>query len=299
MTKDTRTKASVYVVPHMDVAWEGFAPLDPLSGCSNPPPPLDKLESYLRRAILFAREELGGKFSVGPHSGTYCRELLYREPFVSLYREFVEDGAEIVVHLHEELVAHVPLVHAKEHMEAMILRRRDDLVAAGIQPTAFRTGYWAFDDCIPSILERAGFDVDLSGGPGLDLWYFQARWANAPYTAFYLDREDYTQADRPRSKSNVLEIPMGTDGIGNDLMKNYLYVEALTLAELKQIWDAIVRRAETAGEPQFVYFLCHSWGMDHPDVLEKLSGFVRYALSHAGVAVTPSEAKETYDGLQI
>lgn len=272
--------------------------MDPLNRCGNPPADAEKLEADLRRAIPFMREQVNGKFNLVPHSSTYCRDLTYREPFLSLYRTVVGNGGEIGVHTHEELVGTAPLVHLKRHMEAIILQKRDELVAAGIQPTAFRMGMWAFDDCIPSILEKAGIDVDLSAVPGLERWYWHAYWRNAPYSAYYLCSQDYTHVDCSHPKSKVLEIPLGSDGLGDTTSKNFLYIDAAPLAEIQRVWDAIIKRAESAREPQFVHALCNLFCMGRDDLMERLASFLQYAQSHGGVVVTPSEAKRTFDMLR-
>ena len=280
--------------------WWGLG-VDPVLECARlgyPPPDIGEIEGNLRKAIQLMREQVSGRFCFGALTSTYCRDLFYSEPILSLYRRLIENGGEIAVHPHEELVGTAPLVHAKGHMEAIILQKRDELAAAGIQGTAFTMGLGAFDDCIPSILENAGIYVDLSASPGIDRWYWHAHWRNTSYSAYYLCPVHYTHVDCSHPKTKVLEIPWGNDGLGDNFSKNFLYVEAATLAENQRVWDAIVKRAETAGEPQFVYFKCHLSAMAEADHTQRLVNFLQYAQSHGGSAVAPSEAKKMYDRLR-
>jgi hypothetical protein len=182
-------------------------------------------------------------------------------------------------------------------MEAIVSRKRDELVSAGIQPSAFRMALGAFDDAIPSILEQEGIYVDLSASPGLDRWYWNAYWRDTPYSAYYLCPVHYKHADCSHPKTKVLEIPMGNDGLGDSFSENFLYNEAGTLAKNQRVWDAIVQRAEAAGRPQFVYMICHLSTMAHPDIAETLTNLLQYAQSRGGLAVTPSEARRVFDSV--
>jgi len=293
-----RMETSVYLIPYVDGDWEGWGPVDPLMNYGNPPADLNQIETNLRKLIPFMRDQVGGRVAFGAHTSTYCRDLFYREPILTLYRELTEGGGEIVLHPHEELVGTPPSVHAKGHIEAIINQKLNELGAAAIRPTAFRMALGAFDSCIPSILQSAGIHVDLTAAPGIDLWYLCAYWRDTPFSAYYLCPVDYTHIDCDHPRTEVLEIPWGNDGLGDSYLKNFLYIEAATLSENKRVWDVIVERAETLREPQFVYCLSHLSSMAYDDRTEKLVSFFLYAQSHGGLAVTPLEAKRAYDTLR-
>jgi hypothetical protein len=92
----------------------------------------------------------------------------------------------------------------------------------------------------------------------------------------------------------VLEIPLGADGLGS-ANTNYLCTEESDDENLRRVWDAIVRRAESEGKPQFVHMLYHSSSMGIPKFVDRFRRFIDYAAKHEGAFVTPSEAKRLYD----
>ena len=289
--------ASVYLVAYVDGNWDGWGPLDPMMDYGNPPAPVEEIEDNLRNAIPFMKDATDGKFIFGAHTSTYCRDLFYREPVVGLYREVVAGGGEICLHPHEEAIKVAPLVDSPGHMTAVIGQKRDELRAAGIQPTCFRMGLGAFNDQIPSLLENAGIHIDLSAAPGLDRWYWRADWRNTSYSAYYLCPVHYNDTECLHARTDVLEIPWGNDGLGGSFSENFLYNEAASLATNQRVWDAILARADKSGTAQFVYFLLHLSTMSHINARKKAAKFLRYVRSHDGELVTCTEARLTFDEL--
>ena len=180
-------------------------------------------------------------------------------------------------------------------MQAIICQKRDELLAGGIRPTSFRMGLDAFDDCIPALLENAGIYVDLSAAPGVDRWYWRAGWRDTPLSAYYLCPVHYADVGCGHTKSQVLEIPWGNDGRGENFAENFLYNEASTLAVNERVWDEILRRADAVSAPQFVYSLLHLSTMSNTQEKQKFVKFLRYVQGHNGVVVTATEAKTAFD----
>lgn len=287
---------SVYFVPYLDGDWLGFGPLDPSLNYGVLPPDEEEICRNLETALGFWRTHTSGKVVFGAHTGTYCREVFYREPVLSYYRSLLANGGEIAVHPHEERVRSGHFIEDLDHMRFVISWKRKELVAAGITPTALRVPYNGYVPGLTKIAEENELLVDLSGAPGFfnDLW--KADWKGAPLSAYFLDYEDQRIGEaRPGRRSRVLEIPLGCDGFGSGV-SNYLYNEQIPYDDLARVWDAIAKRARNQG-PQMVYFLVHLHSMGDPDLKDQCARFLGYVQEHGGVPLTPSEAYARYASL--
>jgi hypothetical protein len=269
-------KTAVYLIPYLDGDWLGYGPLDPTIGYGLLPPNEDEIIRNLSRAVGFWSEHTGGRMVFGAHTGTYCRELFYREPALGYYRELSKNGGEIAVHPHEERVASAHCIDDLQHMRFIISWKRRELLDAGIKPTAFRLPYNGYVAGLTRILEENNLLVDLSAAPGFVNSLWRANWKGAPFSAYYLDYDDPSNGSTEfGNKSQVLEVPMGCDGAGAG-PQNYLFNEVLPVDHLIRIWDAIRRRAEKNGA-QMVYFLSHLHSMGDPELTDRCSRFLRYA----------------------
>lgn len=290
--------ALVYFVPYLDGDWLGYGPLDPSLNYGLLPPNEAEIRRNFTTAIQFWKEHTGGKVVFGAHTGTYCRELFYREPMLGHYRSLVANGGELAVHPHEERVRTGHFIEDLDHMRFIISWKRQELISVGLTPTALRVPYNGYVAGLTSIAEDNELLVDLSGAPGCvnDLW--RANWKDAPLSAYFLDYEDQRIGNAPPGRrSRVLEIPLGCDGLDNG-PKNYLFNEQIPLSELTRVWDAISQRGEAEGT-QIVYFLSHLHSMGDPELKDKCARFLIYAQEHGGVPLTPSEAYARYASLRM
>lgn len=284
----------INLVPLVDVNWVQFAPMDPKKGYLAEPPPVEQCAREIERCVEEFENLSGGKVVYAVHSGTYCRRAFYEEPFLSYYRKAMTGGAEICLHTHEEIAGQGTRNAEQDHLKRIILDREADLKAAGIRPTSYRGGHFAYMSYLTPFLESRGIDIDFSAAPGFNQIGWDAVWINAPFSAFYLDRNDHLRPARPDTASTVLEIPLGADGRGTEPV-NYLYTDESTLEDLKRVWATIGGRAESSGQPQFVHLLFHSSSMGRPDVLERFRRFMDHVARSGARFCNPSEAKRRHD----
>lgn len=289
----------VCLVVYMDGDWKGYAPLSPEADYAAAPPDPQEIEDNVGHALEEMETKIEGKFVFGVHTGVYCRELLYGEPFMNLWKKLVAQGGELAIHPHEEVVRKGNLFQEKDHMEVVITSRWRDMAKEGLHPSAFRGGYSAYSNIVTPILERLGIGVDLSSMPGFENPLWGAFWKQAPLSAHYLCRTDYQHGGCHHPRSKILEIPMGCDGLGDDLTRNYLYNEASSLKKLRRVWSAILERGQRSGQTQFVHFFCHLHAMGEERLRNRCLDFLDYALNHGAMVKTPLEAKSLFDTLSV
>lgn len=288
----------VMLVTNVDISWVNFLPLNRERNYLAEPPPLDQCASEVDQVVQEMIDRVDGNFVFNVHSGTYCRTGFYEEPFLSSYRKAVDHGAELAVHTHEEIAGIGTRNLDQEHVTTVILERKGDLVRAGLKPTCFRGGHFAYADYLTPLLEREGLTIDLSSAPGYDQPTWPAVWTGAPRTGHYLCRHDHAASSCQGEESTVFEIPLGWDGLGTSA-KNYLWIEESTLDDLCRVWDAIVGRARASAEMQVVHVLFHTYSLGIPDFLERYRRFVDHASRHGAEFVAPSEAKRRFDGTPV
>lgn len=289
------TTPTVYLVPYVDGAWTGYDPLSPEANFSAPRAPLATIENNFRTVCELMGELVEGRFVFAAHTGTYCRDLFYREPMLSGYRQMLAHGGELALHPHEEVVGEGTLVTSAAHMRKVITDKAAELREAGLTATAYRGGYGAYSKFVTPVLEEEGIFVELSAAPGRENQLWSSCWREAAPSAYYLCSDDPFHRDCNDERSPVLEIPMGWDGRGTELDRNYLWNEMASLESMKQTWSAVLERADASGEPQIIHFLSHLFAMEDTELRERCSDFLRFALANGAEAVTPSGAKAVYD----
>lgn len=288
--------ARVCLVQVIDVNWIRFAPIDPARGYMVEPPPVAQC---LEETAAMAQEMLrlmDGRFVFTPHSGIYNRKAFYAGGFLDVYREAIAKGAELAIHLHEEIQYGGQKYGEPGHVTGVVSGLVRDLAGAGIRSVGYRGGYYAYTDDLTPLLEAHGMLTDLSCLPGLDAGARYADWRGVPFTSFYLGRDSHRDVGTGVQRSRVLEIPMGCDGHGTE-KRNHLYVEASDLDVLEGIWAAILGRAEESGRPQIIHALFHTSSVAIPALLEKFRRFVDHMARNGAEFVTASEAKRRHDAI--
>ena len=114
-----------------------------------------------------------------------------------------------------------------------------------------------------------------------------------------MSQKSYRRATLSPGRKAVFEIPLGWDGQGTDLTENYLFHERSTLKKMSRIWNAIVKRGEQTGSPQFVGFLCHTFSMGNARLRTQCENILSYMQEHSGIPVSASEGKRLYHELVI
>jgi hypothetical protein len=286
----------VYLVPSLDVCWANFAPMRPHRHFVAEPPPVGQCAEELAQVV----EELGafleGQYVLAVHTGVYNRDAFYRPPFLAEYRRAAAQGAGIAVHPHEEIRAMGTGHLTADYMREMIRLRAAELMAADITPTAYKGGHFSFPAWMTGILDEAGLHVDLSSAPGYSEPLCHADWIGAPDAGGYLSLENPTWPEGRGTRSRVLEVPLGNDGLGAEDITP-LYNEKSDLENLVRVYEAIRARAEAADRPHFVHYLFHNTSIAEPRWLDQFKRLIDHARARQGVIASPLAAKAAYDAL--
>ena len=285
--------AEIHVVPVIDVNWLVFAPFDPGRDFRIDPPKVAQSVGETRELGRIMLELTGGRAVLTPHSGTYCRTGYYEEPMLEVYREWVAQGAEVAVHLHEEIKGGGVRFGEEDHVRAMFADCHRRLSAGGIRPTAYRGGHNAYAPFMTPLLLEHDIHVDLSCLPGLSKPEREAEWSRGGVTAYRLP-EDPRAAPGTGTASRVLEIPIGSDGQGA-AYANFLQIEQSELDNHKRVWGVIRDRAQASGEAQIVHLLFHTGSMGRPEWVARFLEFLRFVPGAGGNYVGAVEALRLFE----
>lgn len=291
--KNPTDNAVVYLLPLIDVNWLVYAPYDPNRGYRVDPPKVDQSVGETRQLTAELRDLTGGKFILTPHSGPYCRTGYYEGEMLQVYREAIAGGAELAVHLHEEMKGLGTRIGERDHVTAMFRDCKARLLDAGIAPVAYRGAHYGYAPFMSELLTDEDILIDCSCCPGANRPEREAVWPAASLTAGYLPGNVRDPAaDVPPSR--VFEIPIGSDGNGT-AYANILHVEQSDLENLTRIWDTLVERARAEGRPYVVHSLFHTGSVGEAKWIERLRRFLDMVPQHNGAFVTATEAQALFD----
>lgn len=110
------------------------------------------------------------------------------EAHASLYRELVERGHEVGLHLHPAAQGYAEFlgIYGPETQEKVILEAADRFAAAmGFRPRGFCMGYGSANDYTYPILVKLGFTHGMCSVPGRILPECASVWAGAPLFMHY------------------------------------------------------------------------------------------------------------------
>lgn len=286
-------RADVLLVTVIDVNWLTYAPFDPARDFRVDPPKVAQSVGETRDVCRRLRDLTGGKYILTPHSGTYCRTGYYESPMLEVYQEAVADGAELAVHLHEEIKGAGTRYTEREHVTAVFRDCQRRLEAAGIRPAAYRGGHYAYAPFMNELLTAQGIFIDLSCSPGASHPAREAVWSYAPTSGYYLPENPRAPLNGQR-RSAVFEIPIGSDGAGA-AYRNILHIEQSELANLQRVWSLVRERSWLEGRPQIVHVLFHTGSVGRAEWLERLEQFLAWVPTQGGQFVTTLEAKAAHD----
>jgi len=267
----------------------GYFPPDASAG----PPDFKVVSHRLENALDVIKQSLDGRAVFTVHTSPLYRNNMFREPYLSFWRKVVEAGGELALHAHEDRLNGKTYFDDQRHLESMVTTGSSLAADAGLALTSFRSGFFAFNDGLTSLLERAGLVVDLSCAPGVDVPERDAFWPREWKNAGYLCPQRFTDTECSHSMSSVLEIPLGWDGKGSDLGDHYLFNERSGLDRLKSVWCAMLERSRTEG-PLMANFLCHGSGLIEEKWKVQAVEFFRFVQENEGVILLPSQAHEVF-----
>jgi len=268
----------------------GFYP----PGVSGASPDYAALRKQLDTALTVVAEHVAGHAVFTVHTSPLFRNQMFESPYISHWTRVLESGGELALHPHEDRPDGTTYFDDAVHLAHAVMSCVKAAADAGLPLAAFRTGFFAFNDSLPRTLERSGITVDLSPAPGINVPERGACWPEGFRSATYLCPGRYTDLSCNHGKSRVISIPIGWDGTGRDLGKNYLFSERSTPDNLKRVWDALCERSHVEGSPQLVNFLCHGSGLMDAKYRTQAIDFFHYAQAHGGQVALPSEAHEIY-----
>jgi hypothetical protein len=245
-----------------------------------------------------------GKAAMTVHTSPVFRDRFFQEPYTSYWREWAEQGRDLVIHPEDDLYVdpkrRKPGVSAFADVVAMrnvISVGVDRLRANGLPCRAFRGGSNAMTAPIAEFVARIGIDIDLSCAPQL---FFPERgvdWRNVPSSAYFVGQSPTGSVGIGNEEKPLLEIPMGWDGVSPDPGQrpdfHYLANESSNLEKLQVVWDCIRERAQVTGKTQIVSMLCHTFSANEPAYMKQLKDFCGYAVGNEGEFVSLNEAYES------
>jgi len=253
-------------------------------GDSDKPP--DPLTFWNRHGAIkrFVRDVTSGNAVVTVHTSQRYRTDMLAAPYVDAWHELTGLGADLALHAHEDRVDGTSLYDDVHHIERVITEFSQAARRQGLSFNAFRSGFFAFAEQLPTILADRGIFVDLSAAAGLSVPERGVCWQPGIETSF-----------RFANDQRVLEIPLGWSGKGSELGHDYLFNERQTFEGLKAVYESIRWRATDMRKPRLVNLLCHGFGLVQPAYFDQLADIVNYIRSHDGVILGIEAAQEFHD----
>lgn len=271
---------------------------------------LDANDDYLMTkydtTIGLLKRHIDGKGAVCVHTSPQYRERFFQSPFIEFWERWTHEGGELILHPEEDpyptpetASRNEPCYNDIVHMESIIKDRASYMKGKKLPFAAFRGGFFGLTDDIVKVLKKVGIKVDLSCAPGIVCPERAADWSNAPASGYYLSEESYRQSDDKPGRDAIFEIPLGWDGQGIDINRNYLFHERSTYKRMCNVWEMILARSRKNNCPQFVNFLCHTYSMRNTRLRTRCESILSYMRDHNGIPVTTTEAKRIYDELSL
>lgn len=248
----------------------GFYPASPRT---DPPD-----EALMRKRFAAIREvvcgEAGGDAVVTVHTSPRFRSTFLRDPYAGILRDMVAAGVVLALHPHEDRADGSTLYDDPAHLRDVIAHGMLAAREAWLSLSVFRSGGFAFHPCLPGLLATHGITLDLSAAPALADVERHAVWSEDAW------REDWVLGD---ARAAVRSVPIGWDGAGASMDRNYLYNEKHDLPSLCRIWDALCARGD---RPRAVNFLTHGFGLVEDRWRRQAEGFLRHVRANGGRVVS-------------
>ncbi|WP_137179904.1 hypothetical protein [Roseomonas sp. AR75] len=243
------------------------------------PPPDATLMAARFAAMREAVAEAGAPAVVTLHTSPRHRRDFFDPPYADEWRSCLDRGMALALHPHEDLADGKNRYGDADHItgvivDCMAMARRADLPIA-----AFRSGSFAWNAALPTLLDRMGIGLDLSPGPGLRMPEKHVDWPAEP------------DAHRYRC-TQLFAVPIGWNGTGTDLDRDYLFLERMDFARLAAVWDAIRARVQRRGQPARCNLLTHGFGLADPHWRALALQFIDHLRAHGGRVISAEQAME-------
>lgn len=234
--------------------------------------------ALMRRRFAAIRDlvlgEADGDAVLTLHTSPRFRDTFFHEPYAGAFRDLAARGVVLALHPHEDRADGTCLYDDPGHLGAVVAGAMKAAREAGLVLGAFRAGGFAFHPCLPPLLSRHAIRLDLSAAPGLADAERHAVWHEDAW------RQAFVLGD---TRAAVASVPIGWDGEGTSIGRNYLYNEKLDLAGLVRIWEAICTRPD---RPRAVNFLTHGFGLVDQGFRRQAVGFLRHVRRSGGRVVS-------------
>lgn len=270
--------------PEIELVWLiDSDPPSPLDGRAFYPaspgaPPADAtLMAERFAAMRSAVAEADAPAVITLHTSPRHRHEFFADGIIAAWRACLDAGMDLALHPHEDLADGSNLYGDAAHLDRVIAGCMARAGEVGLPITAFRSGTFAWNAALPSILERHGMQLDLSPGPGLSIpekhvvWPADAEAQTYPGTA-------------------VRAVPIGWSGDGIDLDRDYLFVERQDMPGLCRVWDCVRARVQRRGKPALCNLLAHGFGLADPTWRAQCLGFLDHVRRHGGAVVPAARA---------
>ncbi|MCU4180401.1 hypothetical protein [Bosea sp. BH3] len=250
----------------------------PANGRTDPPDERVMVERLNTAARLIAAEA-GGRAVVTIHTSPRHREHLFAEPYAGIWQGLRDAGTDLALHPHEERLDGRTHYGNLAHMRGVVEETMEAGRRIGIDFTVFRSGGFAFHDALPALLAQAGIRLDCSAAPG---------HVDASRDIAWPDREEIVL---DAGEQTIVEVPLGWNGEGTDLSRDYLFNERQDLDGLKRVWDAIRQRFDAGLAPPVVNFLTHGFGLVAEGWRDQALRFLDHARRNGARLISAAEAE--------
>lgn len=249
----------------------------PRTGDAKPPDPV--LMAARFAALRGAADAAGAPAVVTVHTSPRYRYDFFTSPYVAEWVACIEAGMALALHPHEDLADGGNQYGDPAHLAAVIRGALGIACQAGLPITAFRSGTFAWNPALPALLHENGMLLDLSAGPGLLMPEKHVAWPAEAEACSY-------------PGTSVRAVPIGWSGEGNDLDRDYLFVERQDLAGLCRVWDRMRARVQRSGQPARCNLLSHGFGLADPTWRTLSLTFIDHLRTRGGAVMTAEAALE-------
>jgi len=259
------------------------------------------LKKY-RFAMDFLRNAVGGKAAVCVHTSPRYRDRFFQPAYLAFWRQWGAMGGELLLHPEEDgyqdslaSAGTAPRYLDRDYIKGVILSKIHQMKEQGLEFSAFRGGFFGMTEPLADILWDAGIRADLSAAPGLHRPERAVDWRNASETAYFTSPGAYLRPAAEPLSQRLFEIPLGWDGLGVDLGRNYLFHERSNFRRLSRVWDRVIERAASRNRCEIVYLLCHTYSMFNTRMTLQLEEILAYMQENSGRAVSIEQARKIYE----
>jgi len=215
-------------------------------------PRVEVMQGLIEQEIKMAVRNLNGKFIHFIHTSERARTFFLEEPFISYWKQIIDNGGDIGIHCHEDDPYKAYYSQDISRMMKVISEQVSALRRHKLDVCAYRGGYLAFSSDLIPILEENGLYFDFSCEPDrylTDGEILVSDWRGAPASFYQMSYHDH----RKKGDSRVFEVPVGVSG------GRYLYFEKSDARTIEEVAYKLKEESGRTGCDIIVSVLTHSY----------------------------------------